>query len=323
MHLAYLVVLLALPVGASAQLRIHAAASEAPAEGRGWVAEALPSGEPVWVGPLVLDVQGAVETVGLEVIGDRADVSLWLSRAVAPALFRVTAAAVGGRLAVMVDGRVVAAPVVRSAVPNGLVLVTGLRVAEAERLAAALREADRVTMGAPYGDPPVRPVGASGPDRSGEPPAPIEADRAALAFADAIARRDWPSAADGLHPESAAALRPAALGLVRLDGSRAYARDGLREATFDVSGIAPAGAADRLSDRDLAALYFAALDALGDWGPSWDGRTAVGRIADGDRVHVVLRPSGGAGGSAAVAIVTVLRDAEGRWRALLTEVRGY
>lgn len=321
MRLACLAVLLALPVAASAQLRIHAAAREAPAGATGWAAETLPSGERVWVGAVLLDVPpGGVETVGLEVLDDRADVSLWLSRAVAPALFEVTAAAVGDLLAVVVDGRVVAAPVVRSAVPNGLVLVTGLRVAEAERLAAVLRDADRVTMGAPYGDPP---VGASGPDRPDAPAASAEADRAALAFADAIARRDWPGAADALHPESASALRPAALGLVRLDGATAIVRDGLREATFEASGIAPGRAADALTDRDLAALYFAALDALGDWGPVWDGRVVAGRVADGDRVHVVLRPRGAVQGTSEVAVVTVRRDAQGRWRALLTDVRGY
>ncbi|WP_412062692.1 SecDF P1 head subdomain-containing protein [Rubrivirga sp. IMCC45206] len=324
MRLACLAVLLAVPAVASAQLRIHAAASEAPADAAGWTAETLPSGEPVWIGPVVLDVPAdGVETVGLEVIGDRADVSLWLSQAVAPALFDVTAGAVGEVLAVVVDGRVVAAPAVRSAVPNGLVLVTGLRVAEAERLAAALREADRVTMGAPHGDPPGRPASASGLDRPDGPSAPAEAEQAALAFVDAVARRDWVAAADALHPESTAALRPAALGLVRLDGATAYARDGLREATFPVSGIAPAGSTDALSDRDLALLYVAALDALGDWGPMWEGRTVVGRVADVDRVHVLLRPRTGAAGTSEIAVVTVRRDAQGRWRAMLTEARGY
>ena len=142
-----LVVLALLAAPASAQgLQIHAAVtSDAPGDTGGMrrqsVATALD--REVWVGPVVLDLPAeAIQTVGLELdVGGGTALSLWLSDDASAAFAALTGRSVGQALAVVYDGRVLTAPVVRSAIPNGLVMITGLGADEAGRLADALRAA--------------------------------------------------------------------------------------------------------------------------------------------------------------------------------------
>jgi hypothetical protein len=115
--------------------------------------------------------------------------------------------------------------------------------------------------------------------------------------------------------------------MLQFDGPAVQVRDGNARGEFqavDVLGRRPVERrpAD-LSDRDLAALQLAALDALGIWGPPRPSRSVVGRVEDGDRLHVLLRAGGASDGVSDVSVVTLRRDDAGRWRVLLTEARGF
>ena len=272
------------------------------------------TGPPARVGRVVLDVGPAdVESVGLEVEPDgTARLSVWLGGTAAGALADVTATAAGGALAVVVDGRVLATPTVAGSVTNGLVAVDGLRAESGRALAARLRgDLPRASRPAPP-EPPRGPP-------AGDP------EGVARAFVEAVARRNWGAAADALHPDAHAALREPALGILRLEGATVRVREGLRDGAFPLSRVLPAaraGSLEALPDRDLAAVYLAGLDALGVWGAPGPPRTVVGRIPDGERVHVLFR-GGLEAGRAEVTVVTVRRDGAGRWRALLTEAQGF
>lgn len=285
----------------------------------------------VWVGRSLLDLApGSVETVGLEVGPDGATLSLWLSDAAGAAFADLTARSVGRALAVVYRGRVLTAPVVQSAIPNGLVLITGLDAAEGRRLADALRDASGGTADLDA-DAPVVPDEREEAATPVRPPDPVdpaaEAGAVAVAWASAIGRGDWAAAAALLHPDAAAAVRPDALALLRLDGPLVRVRDGRTEASFPavrVLGRPPAARrADGLSDGDLATLYLAALDALGAWGEAGPPRAVTGLVEDGPRAHVVLRAEGGARGLSDVSVVTLARDGAGPWRVLLTQARGF
>jgi preprotein translocase subunit SecD len=68
-----------------------------------------------------------------------AQVGLKLREAGAARVARVTADNIGKRVAILVDGVVVAAPVIRDTIPGGRVLITGdFSEAEAERIAAGI-----------------------------------------------------------------------------------------------------------------------------------------------------------------------------------------
>ncbi len=296
----------------------------------------LPGSE-AWVGRPLLDLApGSVETVGLEVGPDGATLSLWLSEAAGAAFEALTARSVGHALAVVYQGRVLTVPVVESAIPNGLVLITGLEAEEGRRLADALRGVSAVPV---EPSPPVTdrtdagpllperpPRGPEFPDRSASP-SPDAPEAVAEAWASAVGGRDWMAAAGLLHPDAVAALRPDALALLRLDGPLVRVRDGQTEGSFPAIralGHPPAAArVDALPVEDLAALYLAALDVLGRWGAPGPARRAVGVLPDGDRAHVVLRAESAARGLADVSAVSLARDAFGRWRVLLTQARGF
>ena len=139
------------PAQAQGRLQIHAAVTaDAPGDTTGMRREtvATASDREVWVGDPVLDLPpSSIQTVGLELDADgETALSLWLSDDSGRAFAALTEASVGRALAVVWDGRVLAAPVVEAPILNGMVLVTGLDDAEAERLAAAIRQAtDDVT----------------------------------------------------------------------------------------------------------------------------------------------------------------------------------
>ena len=332
--------LLAGPLQAQAGLRLHAAVTAAaPGDTTGLrrAPLATAAGGTVYVGEAVLDVPlGAIETVGLEEDPDgTAAVTVWLDATAAARLAAVTGAAAGRALAVLHAGRVLAAPRVESAVPNGLVLIAGLDPDEAARVAAVLRgdspspRPAATAVSRPAAPPRVAP---SAPSPWGRSPTPgragegaTSAEGAALAFVRAVAGRQWSAAAGLLDPDAHAALRADALGLLRLDGAEVYVRDGLREGSVpaaDVLGRAPALPLEQLEARDLTALYLAGLDAVGVWGPPDASRSVVGRVEDGDRAHVVLRAEA-VPGMSDLSVVTVRRDGAGRWRVLLTEARGF
>lgn len=302
----------------------------------------------------------AIATVGLEEDDDGTfAVTVWLESGPAADLARVTAAATGSVVAVMHGGRVLATPRIASAVPNGLVTLPGFSQADAEALAASLRgdpagfepspplsEAPRPvthpaprpwgrsvprTPPAPPADEPLapweRPAATDEPPEGGAPSASDSPSAVALAFVEAIDRQAWARAADRLHSDAQAVLREDALGLLRLDGPTVIVRDGLQEGAFALasvlSGAAPTDL-DRLSDRDLAALYLAGLDVLGVWGPPGPPLAVVGDLADGPVTHVLLRAREGAeAGMSAVTAVTVRRDPAGTWRVLLTNAQGF
>ncbi len=318
-------------VPAQAQLRLHlAVTADAPGDTTGLSRQLDPSGAGVHIGEAVLDVPAeSVVTVGLEEDAEGAAVlSVWLDPASALVLSRVTAAATGRALAVLYDGRVLSAARVDGVVANGLVQVAGLPVADAERVAEALRDE---TLAGPAAEaaprvpqriePPARPaVLPSSPVASGD------AGQAALLFVNALRRQAWAEAADALHPSAQATIRPDALGLLRVDGPTVRVRDGLREGRFSLAdaGVPDVRSLDGVADRDLAALYLAGLGAIGVWGAPGLPVTVVGQVVDGADAHVLLRSRGdGASGLSEVTVVTVRRDAGGRWRALLTEARGY
>ena len=347
--LAWALALVSLPIQAQAGLRLHAAVTpDAPGDTTGLRRAPLATvgGGVVHVGAAVLEIPlDAIQTVGLEADEDgTAAVTVWLESGAAAELARVTEAATGRALAVLHGGQVVAAPRVEGAVPNGLVLLPGLDPDDAARLTAALRgEAPLIepegeapaTWGGrtslppverpPLAVPPPSAVSVPSSGASADGSADGSAEAAVLAFVRSVAARQWGAAADALHPDALDALRPDALGALHLDGGTVWVRDGIQEASFpsaDVLGRAPADL-EGLGARDLAALHFAGLEALGVWGPPEPDRVVAGRIDEGDRAHVVLRGEAPAGGMSALSVVTVQRDAAGRWRVLLTDARGF
>ena len=354
--------LAALPAAAQTDLRIHQAApadARAPDGMRRAPVEAL-GGDEVWLGVAVLDLPASsVETVGTERDADGTrTLSLWLTEPAAAALAQLTAASVGRPLAVVFGRRVLAAPLVEGPVTNGLVRIDGLDAETVDALARSLREAagvedaprvappprsaprvappERAETPSERATPPERP--APRPERPALTPEPAPpttaagaeaagASAAALAFVEAVARRDWPAVADALHPASHQAARPGATEILRFDGPTTRVRDGDREgafATADVLGRVPTVTRPGLlSDRDLAALYLAALDVLGTWGPPAPPRRVAGEVSDGDLVHVLLSPAVRPDGVSDVTVVTVRRDDAGRWRPLLTQAQGF
>ena len=155
------------PASAQSRLQVHAAVTaDAAGDTTGMRRQSVATApdREVWVGPVVMDLAPpSVRTVGLELDGDgTAALSLWLSGPAGAEFEALTAASVGRALAVVWDGRVLAAAVVESAIPNGMVMVTGLDAGEAERLADALRQATE--------DPPAGASEAREPPRASAPP---------------------------------------------------------------------------------------------------------------------------------------------------------
>lgn len=181
-------------------------------------------------------------------------------------------------------------------------------------------------------EPAVRPEVASEreriPDPAQSPGATTEgADAAAVAFVEAVRRRDWRAVVGALHPDAVARLRPDALALLRLDRQTVRIEEGDQSGRLDVPAVLGhriRGALDELSDEDLGVLYLAALDEVGVWGNPGPPRRAIGRVASGpDRVHVVLESGTSGGGASELSVVTLRRDASGEWRPLLTHARGF
>lgn len=340
---AALAVFVATEAVAQEGLALHTAVvPEAPGETQGMRQADVDNapGTTAWIGPVVLALPPAsVQTVGLEIDPDGlGSLSLWLTDDASSELAAVTEAAVGGALAVVYGRRVLAAPVVASSVTNGLVQITGLDARDARALAGAIRAATGADAGArPNRPPPVRtPPEPSAPERPALDTAPAPrssprpeetADDEALAFARAIAAKNWLAAADLLHPQAHQAVRPDAVAILSLRGDRVQVTDGPRQESIDAAEVLGrplrSQRIDDIADRDLAALHFAALDALGVWGPPRSEREVVGRVRDGDVVHVVLRSRVGAAGLSDVSTITLRPDASGRWRPLVTEARGY
>ena len=340
MRLVLLLALAALVPAADAQLQIHAAVApdtEGDTDGMTVRPVVTVPGHEVWVGDVVLDLPPAsIQTVGLETDDSGGSaLSLWLTDDAGRAFSALTAESVGKALAVVHDGRVLVAPVVTSPIPNGLVLITGLGAAEAERLAESLRSANEPPAPVPPaplplpGARPLEPVPPTFPPRSPvpdpQPDAASRAGQAALRFTSAIAARDWRTAAASLHPQSLRVARSSAMSILELEGGTVNVRSGGREGAFaaaGVLGIAPSGRLADLDDRDLGALYLAALDVLGAWGATGAARRVVGEVTDGDRVHVILRAESAEAGVSDVLLVTVARDGLD-WRPLLTPAQRF
>ena len=344
MRFALLVALALLAPAAHAQIQIHAAVApdtEGETEGMARRAVVTLPGREVWVGDVVLDLPPAsIQTVGLETDADGGTaISLWLSDEATQAFAALTAESIGKALAVVHAGRVLTAPVVMAPVPNGLVTIAGLDPDEAERLADAIRRANEPPEPAESARPPAvdraPATGGLALPRSptAEPTAPAEpqpgpagtASQAAQIFVDAVAARDWRTVSEMLHPQSLSVARASALSILELDGGAVRVRSGGQDGELvasDALGFAPAGRASDLNDRDLAALYLAALDVLGVWGDPGPPRRVIGEIPDGDRVHVLLRAATVDAGVSDVSLVTLARDGAD-WRPLLTQPQGF
>lgn len=291
----------------------------------------------VWVGDVVLDLPpSSIQTVGLEMEeGGGTALSLWLSEEAGREFADLTERSIGQALAVVYQERVLIAPVVVSAIPNGLVMITGLDEDEATRLADALRQATDERLPDPRPAPPrAEPIAtppASVPVR-GEPRPVLrplqdtpEAAGAALAFVDRVAERNWRAVTDMLHRDARRVARSSALSMLSLDSGTVTVRSDGREGSFiasDVLGNTPTGRFESLDERDAITLYLAALDVIGAWGPPGPPRRVVGEIRDGDRVHVILSASGAESGVSEVSLVTLALD-RGTWRPLLTQPQGF
>ena len=348
MRLVLLAALALVTPSAHAQLQIHAAvAPDTGGDTEGMTRHAVVTapGLDVWIGEVVLDLPPAsITTVGLEMDADGGTaLSLWLSDDAGRAFAALTAQSIGEALAVVHDGRVLTAPVVASAIPNGLVMITGLDHAEAERLAETIREAnepretarptpplrfDPAPREPSESEPPPRTAPAPLTPRSPVPDAPASqssASQAARAFVDAVAERDWRAVSRMLHPQSHRAVRASALSMLEVDRGTVTVLDEGGGETFlaaDALGSEPAGRVSDLSDGDLTTLYLAALDRLGTWGAPGPPRQVVGELRDGDRVHVVLRAATVEEGVSDLSVVTLARDGA-VWRPLLTQPQGF
>ena len=343
---ARLAALLTLALAASAPavaqgLQIHAAVTpDAPGDTDGMrPMPTLATGDEVWVGDVLLDLADeSVETVGLERDAGGATLSLWLSGEAGAAFADLTARSVGRALAVVREGRVLTAAVVQSEIPNGLVLITGLDGAEADRLAAALR-GDGPERAAPPTIPTPTPLDLpERPPLQLDPPRGVDgqgdalaeggatAQDVALGFSQYVAARRWRDAADALHPLALTVARTDALAVLDLDDGGVRMRDGDRSVQIDAGDVlgrrAPARL-DDLADRDLAALYFAGLDALGMWGVPGAPRAILGTVSEGDRTHALMRIGDPGLGVSDVAVVTVAVYGEGAWGVLLTQAQGF
>lgn len=313
----------------------------------------------VWVGEVVLDLPpSSIQTVGLETDDAGATaLSLWLSEDAARAFAELTERSVGKALAVVYQQRVLIAPIVVSPIPNGLVMITGMEESEAQALADALRQATtpavpestvlEPAVPEPVASEPAAPVTRASiplvPTRDASPISPSppteperqrpplgdetnsEAAQAGQAFVNAVAARDWRAVATLLHPDARRVARASALSILRLDGGTVTVRSDGREGSFiaaDVLGVAPFGRVEDLAEQDVAALYLAALDVLGIWGPPGSPRRVVGQVRDGDHVHVILRASADESGVSDITVVTLALDL-GAWRPLLTQPQGF
>ena len=344
MRHALLLALALLAPTAYAQIQIRAAVApdtEGDTDGMTRQPVVTTPGHEVWVGDVVLDLPpSSIQTVGLETDGSGGSaLSLWLSDEAGQAFAVLTAESLGRALAVVYDGRVLVAPVVVSPIPNGLVMITGLGDAEAERLADEIRRANEppepdVVRPAPLPQSPPRepepPVRATAlpaqPPVLDLPRAPASAaSQAAQRFVDAVAARDWRAAAAMLHPQSLRVARAGALSTLELDGRTVRVRSEGQEGSLvasDALGFVPSGRASDLDDQNLTTLYLAALDALGVWGTPGPPRRVIGEILDGDRVHVLLRAATADAGVSDVSLVTLARDGA-EWRPLLTQPQGF
>ena len=332
MRYVLLLALALLAPAAHAQIQIHAAVApdtEGDTDGMTRQSVVTAPGQEVWVGDVVLDLPPAsIQTVGLETDADGGSaLSLWLSDEAGQAFAVLTAESIGKALAVVYDGRVLVAPVVVSPIPNGLVMITGLEDAEAERLAEEIRQANEPDFihqmpSQPPGMmtlPPLPPAPETPPNRADA------AGQAAQRFVDAVAARDWRAVSAMLHPQSLRVARASALSILEIDGRVVRVRSEGQEGSLvapDVLGFAPSGRASDLSDQDLVTLYLAALDVLGVWGAPAPSRQVIGEMTDGDRVHVLLRAAAVDAGVSDVSLVTLARDGA-EWRPLLTQPQGF
>jgi len=83
-----------------------------------------------------LDVEGAKATVGPNATPN---ISLTFTRDGAKKLARVTAENIGRRMAIVVDGRLLSAPIIRARIPGGRAVIAGdFTLKEARELAAAI-----------------------------------------------------------------------------------------------------------------------------------------------------------------------------------------
>ncbi len=301
----------AAPALAQSRLQIRAAVTpDAAGDTAGMRRESVATApdREVWVGPVVMDLApSSIRTVGLELDRDgTAALSVWLSDRAGAEFEALTAASVGRALAVVWDGQVLAAAVVESAIPNGMVMVTGLEAAEAERLADALRRAtedpqaraggapepeDWGPASGPTGQPSRTPVPGSGvpsrpPLRLDPPPGLGSSAYEPAAPAPATSAPTGPAPASPAPTSAASGAAQGFVGAVARRDWRTVARslhpDALRSVRLNAPGLLRLdGGAVRVEDG-TGEVSFAAADALG-------GAPRSSRLADlGDEDVAVL-----------------------------------
>lgn len=278
----------------------------------------LSEGRAVFLGEVLQTLGvGSLTDVHLEFdpVDNMPEIALTMSPDAAQAFGRLTEARVGQDIAIVLDGHVLTAPVVSSAIPGGRISITGqFTVAEAEAIAAAIREATQIVP---------TPVDLSTPEA------------AARSIRRAAAAGEWLVVARILHPTTLHALRET------FDSSFVIAGDSVRASTArmyapnddgtpsqpdtlplvnvrDVTGTAAPERIEDFSDEQAVALLYAGLLNVR---PDYPDAPAVTAFTDAaGMAFVVLYPgpttfSEDAGMAEAVIVQAMRVGVE--WRVLL------
>lgn len=290
---------------------------------------ALPSGDAVYLGPVLLGLGPGSLTdasVSFDPFTAAPGISLTMTGPAGEAFARLTEARTGQPIAVVLDGRVLTAPTVNGAIPNGRVQITGqFTRSEAESIASAIREA---TQAGDARAALLRRLRA-GVDLS-------RPDSAVVAMRRAAGAADWLTVARILHPDAQRALRDDAEGELTLSGGSVLSLDrrgppprpvgATPPKPNDPPGVsirdvleqdAPGTRWTDFSDEQATALIFA---AAGGPRPSPERSAVVGTVLDGETAYVVLDAAEAtAFGEAGIseAVVVEARRVGGQWRVLL------
>ena len=307
---------------------------------RSWTADvdtagmtrALADGEVVYLGHVLmtLDAQ-SVDSVSVDrdPYTGSPTLSVRLSEGAAESFREITSARVGEAIAIVQGTRVLTAPTLIEAIPNGRISITGqFSRAELDGIAETLRGASGAVDGR---------VGEIERLRAGLDLTTPEG--AAAAFVGAMRAGDWPTAAHALHPTSLRVVREEGEERLRLDGDRVWTLDRgalppaprmegehaspepegrlVRDA---LGGPSPGSTWADFSDEQVVVLVF---DLLGGPG-SYTSADVVGAVAAGpDAAYVVLVPSGPAAvdleGVTTASVMKALRVGS-EWRVLLPTV---
>ncbi|MEM1055476.1 MAG: hypothetical protein AAGI52_08105 [Bacteroidota bacterium] len=308
-----------LPAGASAQdvLEIRRALSD---EGfrtidtTGLAPFPMPSGATVWTGETLLTLgPGDVETAGVgeDPLTELPLVSIRFAPDAAEASADITSSNIGHMLAIVLGDRLLAAPVVQSAITGGKLSIEGVSLNEAEDIAQAVRDA---TGASPVVEP-IRPtVDFSTPEST------------LVSMQEALLYRNWQAVARLFPPEVLtdflADFPPA---LIRLQGEHAEGLmgdiNGVRIPLRDILHETPGGLtfAD-LTNEDAMAVFLAFIHEVrpNQGIPIPEGDPLSVQVVE-DRAYAVFDSTfyyTTEHGFTAAQVVTLGRQSDGTWRVL-------